>query len=63
MIFNRGNNFNLIASETRVNDPVISACEAITAAIVANMTPMTVKLAGIIWKNGFKFSIACVSGF
>ena len=34
-MFILGKNFNPLASATRVNEPVIKACEAITAAIVA----------------------------
>ena len=37
MIFILGKNFKLLASETKVNDPVIKACEAIIAAKVAKI--------------------------
>lgn len=35
MIFILGKNFKLLASATKVKEPVINACEAIIAAIVA----------------------------
>ena len=47
-VCNLGNKFNLIASETRVKDPEIKACEAIIAAKVEIMIPNIKRLLGII---------------
>ena len=43
-----GNKFNLIASETRVNDPDINACDAIIAAKVEIIIPNNKSEFGII---------------
>ena len=57
-----GNKFNLIASETSVKEPEINACEAIIAANVEIIIPNIKSGLGIIWKNGFKSSIALKDG-
>ena len=54
MIFNRGSSFNLIASETSVNEPVINACEAMTAATVAKAKGM--KVIGLTGEKDSKLS-------
>ena len=44
---------SLLASETRVKDPVTNACEAMIAAIVPSTTPAGRISSGSISKNGF----------
>ena len=53
-MFILGKNFNPLASATRVNEPVIKACEAITAAIVAKTIAIKRIFCGMISKNGLK---------
>ncbi len=54
IIFILGKNFKPLASATKVNEPVIKACEAITAAIVAKTIAAKRMFCGIISKNGLK---------
>ncbi len=51
-MFILGRNFSPLASETRVKEPVIKACEAMMAATVAKITANILKLAGIDVKKG-----------
>ena len=54
MIFILGKNFKLLASETKVNDPVIKACEAIIAAKVAKIIAKNFHWLGRASKKGLK---------
>ncbi|GIL33603.1 hypothetical protein PGA11657_15320 [Lactobacillus paragasseri] len=54
MIFILGKNFKPLASETKVKEPVIKACEAMIAARVARIIAKNFHWLGRASKNGLK---------